>query len=337
MIIISAAVAILIHFPEVLSLSDHFEQQVLFEKLSPLALLNEITFTFLTLIFLFWINSVLFSFNNTSSRITGFKIAGSFILVWVLNAFFGQFFVYMHHVAHIAAIDAMLHHYLHPLRDFIMACVVTGSSYIIYLTNKQQRILIENQELRTESVTSQYEVLKNQLNPHMLFNSLNTLQSLIREDTTKASNYTLELSNVLRYTLQVNDFNYVTVSQELKFAKAYIYLIQMRYEDNIAFEINIDNAYLDSFLPPMALQMLIENAVKHNEISNRKPLQIHIYTNATALVVENKIQRKLNENPDGGIGLSNLAKRYKLLFQKEIIIQNTNGTFQVTIPLIKFI
>lgn len=336
MIIISAAVAILIHFPEILSLSDHFEQQVLFEKLSPLALFNEIIFTFLSLIFMFWINSVLFGFNNSASKITGVKIIGSFVLVWMLNALLGQFFVFMHHTAQIPAIDAMLHHYLHPLRDFIMACVVTGSSYIIYLINKQQRIVIENQELRTENVTSQYEVLKNQLNPHMLFNSLNTLQSLIREDALKASNYTQELSNVLRYTLQVNDSNHVTLNEELKFAKAYIYLIQMRYEENIAFEIDVDSSVLDSHLPPMALQMLIENAVKHNEISNRRPLSIRIYTTEEGLVVENKIQSKLTDNPGGGIGLSNLAKRYKLLFQREIIVKKNNGMFNVTIPLIKF-
>ena len=90
----------------------------------------------------------------------------------------------------------MVHHYLHPLRDFIMSCIVTGSSYIIHLIIKQQRIIVENEELRMESLRHQYESLKNQLNPHMLFNSLNTLQSLIRESPPKALDYTQELSHV---------------------------------------------------------------------------------------------------------------------------------------------
>lgn len=104
----------------------------------------------------------------------------------------------------------MVHHYLHPLRDLIIASIVTGTNYIYHLVVKQQRIIVENEELRTESVRHQYESLKNQLNPHMLFNSLNTLLSLIRESPTKAIDYTQELSRVLRYTLQDDDRRSVT-------------------------------------------------------------------------------------------------------------------------------
>lgn len=334
-LIISAAVAILIHFPEILSLSDHFEQQALFESLTIWAVVNEVIYTFLSLILLFWINNFLFRFHDSTVQITVWKVIGSFALVWMLNSMLGKFFVFMHQHFQIPAIDAMLHHYLHPLRDFIMGVVVTGSSYIIYLMNKQQRIIFENQQLRTESATNQYEALKSQLNPHMLFNSLNTLQSLIREDAAKASDYTQELSQVLRYTLQVNESQSVSLAQELKFARAYIFLLQMRYEKNLQFDIEIDNTYSDTRLPPMSLQVLIENAVKHNEISNRKPLTISIYTNDNAaLVVANKIQTKRTDSAGSGIGLDNLSKRYKLLFQQDIVVEKSNGMFIVSIPLI---
>lgn len=208
----------------------------------------------------------------------------------------------------------MVHHYLHPLRDLIIASIVTGTNYIYHLVVKQQRIIVENEELRTESVRHQYESLKNQLTPHMLFNSLNTLLSLIRESPTKAIDYTQELSRVLRYTLQDDDRRSVTLAEEMQFAEAYIYLMKMRYEDNLRFDIHIDQSMNSMLLPPMSVQLLIENAIKHNEISNR-------------------IQPKRLTPAGPGIGLDNLAIRYNLLWQQEIQISAENGIFSVRLPL----
>ncbi len=332
-LIISAVVAVLIHFPEVLSLSDSFERQELFPEMEPTDVLNEILFTFLSLLVLFWMNTRIFRFNTPLIRITKTKMVLSFFLTWIASSLFGQLFVVLHHQFDIPAIDAMVHHYLHPLRDLIIACIVTGSNYIIHLVHKQQRIVVENEELRTESLRHQYESLKNQLNPHMLFNSLNTLQSLIRESPTKALDYTQELSRVLRYTLQDNDMQCVTLGEEMEFAKAYIFLMKMRYEENLNFEIDIDE-YLSAFrLPAMSVQLLIENAVKHNEISNRNPLMISIRTEGQTLIVCNHIQAKRQASGGPGIGLNNLAKRYYLLWQKEIQISAENDTFCVRLPL----
>ena len=149
---------------------------------------------------------------------------------------------------------------------------------IIHLILKQQQMIVENQQLRTESIRNQYEALKNQLNPHMLFNSLNTLQSLIRETPARAVDYTQELSRVLRYTLQSNESRFVTLAEELAFAEAYIFLMKMRYEENLTFDVAVDKQLRDRLLPPMSLQVLIENAIKHNEISNRRPLAVSIRT-----------------------------------------------------------
>lgn len=334
-VIISLMVAVLIHFPESVSLFDRFESHTLFPGMKFMDVVNEIFFTFVSLLILFAINTFLFHFNQTSIKITGTKIVLSFALTWVLSNLLGQGFVFLHKTFDIPAIDAMVHHYLHPLRDFIMACLVTTSCYIIYLIRRQQQVLIENEQLQAENIRNQYEVLKNQLNPHMLFNSLNTLRSLVRENQNKAQDYIQELSRVLRYTLQSNESQSVNLREEMEFVSAYIFLLKMRFENNLQFDIQIDKSLEEYRLPPMGLQVLIENAVKHNEISNRKPLTIHIATDHSGILsVSNAIQPKWSATSGTGIGLVNLAKRYRLLFKQDIQITE-DKEFTVRIPLIR--
>ena len=333
-VIISLMVAVLIHFPESVSLFDRFESHSLFPGMKFMDVANEILFTFVSLLILFAINKRLFHFNQASIKITAAKILLSFILTWILSNLLGQVFVFLHRTFDIPAIDAMVHHYLHPLRDFIMACLVTSSCCIIYLVRRQQLVLIENEQLQAENIRNQYEVLKNQLNPHMLFNSLNTLRSLVRENQDKAQDYIQELSRVLRYTLQSNESQSVSLREEMEFASAYIFLLKMRFENNLQFDIQIAKSFEDYRLPPMAVQVLIENAVKHNEISDRKPLTIHIVTNNEGyLSVSNDIQPKRTAASGTGIGLVNLAKRYRLLFKQDIQITE-DKEFSVCIPLI---
>ena len=334
-VIISLAVAVLIHFPESVSLFDRFESHSLFPGMKFIDVANEILFTFLSLLLLFAINTRLFHFNQASIKITGTKILISFIVTWILSNLSGQFFVFLHRTFDIPAIDAMVHHYLHPLRDFIVACLVTSSCCILHLLFKLQLVLIENEQLHSENLRNQYEVVKNQLNPHMLFNSLNTLRSLVRENQDKAQDYIQELSRVLRYTLQSNESQCVSLREEMEFVSAYIFLLKMRFENNLQFDIQTDKALEEYRVPPMSIQMLIENAVKHNEISNRKPLTIHITTNKKEekLSVSNAIQPKWTATPGTGIGLVNLAKRYRLLFKQDIQITE-DEEFTVCIPLI---
>jgi LytS/YehU family sensor histidine kinase len=168
----------------------------------------------------------------------------------------------------------------------------------------------------------------------MLFNSLNTLRSLVRENQDKAQDYIQELSRVLRYTLQSNESQSVSLREEMEFASAYIFLLKMRFENNLQFDIQIGKSFEDYRLPPMAVQVLIENAVKHNEISDRKPLTIHISTDSEGyLSVSNDIQPKRTAASGTGIGLVNLAKRYRLLFKQDIQITE-DKEFTVCIPLI---
>ncbi|MEG1607648.1 MAG: histidine kinase [Mucinivorans sp.] len=333
-VVISAMVSVLIHFPESISLFDQDEHEALFPGMRMVDVFGEVLFTLVSLLLMFWLNTLLFKFNNPLQKIDWFRVVLSFLLTWLVSNILATLFVRLHGYYNIPAIDSMLHHYLHPLRDFIMATVVSGSCYIIHLGLKQQHMAIENQQLRTESLRNQYEVLKNQLNPHMLFNSLNTLQALIRDEPIKAQQYTQELSNVLRYTLSGNCSRTVTLSQEMDFVEAYIYLLKMRYQENIRFQIDIQECYCDYLLPPMSVQLLIENAVKHNEISARRPLTITITTPQQQVVVQNAIQSKRTKTTGTAIGLSNLEARYKLLFHKPIECSVENDTFCVKLPLI---
>ncbi len=334
-VIISATVASLIHFPELISLFVIYEPFSLFPGMKPQDVGFEIGFTFISLLILFAVNALIFRFGTKGMKTGVGRIAFSFVVTWILSSGLGRFFIYLHQHFDIPAIDALAHHYLHPLRDFIITCIVTGSCYIIYLVRRQQSYQLENEQLRAENLQNQYEALKNQLNPHMLFNSLNTLRSLVRESQDKAQEYIQELSRVLRYTLQGNDTQKVPLSGEMEFVNAYIFLQLMRYEDNLRFEIRVDEQLRDKQVPPMAVQLLIENAIKHNEISNRRPLVITIRTEGGEwLSVCNRIQPKMTGESTTGIGLANLNKRYELLFQQQIVVEKTGDVFCVKIPLL---
>jgi hypothetical protein len=340
-VIISLTVGFLIHFPELVSLADSREQQTLFPNMSAMDVLFEAGYTFLSLLILFAINTALFGFTTPAVRMPWWKVGLSFILIWLLSKILGEAFVFLHRHFNIPAIDAMVHHYLHPIRDFMISLIVTGSCYISYLIKQHQAVRLQNGELLAENVRNQYQTLKNQLNPHMLFNSLNTLQSLVRENPDKAQEYIRELSRVLRYTLQENETHVVTLREEMDFVEAYIFLMKMRYEDNLHFILDVNPRWMDYCLPPLSVQTLVENAIKHNEISNRKPLTITIRTvqetegENVSLSIENNLQPRRTAVTGTGIGLVNLSKRYALLLGKDIKITETDGIFSVCIPLVK--
>ena len=327
-------VAFLTHFPELIALLDLDIGQAPFPDMRPVDVVNEVIFTYLSLILLFGLNTWLFKFNKDSIHVSRQQVVSSFVITWIGSSLLGQGFVWLHHYFNIPAIDASLHHYLHPLRDGLISIIVTGSCYLMYLNRKSRRMLVENQMLRTANLVNQYESLKSQLNPHMLFNSLNTLNSLIRETPEKAQDYLQELSKVLRYSLQESDSHRVTLEEEMNFVRSYIYLLQMRFEDNLVFDIDVAPETLSKTLPPVSVQLLVENAVKHNEISNRHPLHIRIWTEGDNLIVSNPIQPKMTATSGTHIGLSNLSKRYQFLFNKEIVVKEENNHFIVILPLI---
>lgn len=183
---------------------------------------------------------------------------------------------------------------------------------------------------------SQFESLKNQVSPHFLFNSLTALKVLIEESPALAKQYVSHLSQVLRYTLQSKIKQVVTLNEELEFTESYLFLLKMRYDTNLTVKTKIDKNFGFWNLPPLTIQTLVENAVKHNEISNEFPFEITISTTENeTLRVANKIQEKLAPEEGTGIGLVNLSKLFRLLGEKEIQIYRTGGEFVVEVPLLK--
>lgn len=206
-------------------------------------------------------------------------------------------------------------------------------SYVDFLTTKQQLTALENQTLRAQNLQSRYEALKNQIDPHFLFNTFSSLTSMIELDPAKAQEFSIRMSSVIRYTLQSQDM--VTLAQEMEFTRDYCSLMQIRYGDNLKFDFRLDPAYDTYFVVPLSVQTLVENAIKHNEISNRSPMTISVHTNdEPTLTVSNPIHSKRDANNGTGLGLANLTERYMLKFQREVKIWSNEKIFMVTIPLI---
>ena len=190
------------------------------------------------------------------------------------------------------------------------------------------------QEIVAKTETAKFESLKNQLDPHFLFNSLNVLTSLIGENPHQAEKFTTKLSKVYRYVLEQRNKDLVPIEEELKFAKTYMELLGMRFEDAVQF--NIPNSISNNELKivPLSLQLLLENAVKHNVVSTSKPLTINIYEEDNYLIIENNINPKEAIGKSTNVGLQNIADRYGLITQKGVRIENNNKTFKVSLPLL---
>ncbi|WP_418513927.1 2TM domain-containing protein [Corallibacter sp.] len=206
--------------------------------------------------------------------------------------------------------------------------------HFIYFYNRYQQNKIKEQKVIAGTASAKFDALKNQLDPHFLFNSLNVLTSLIEENPDSAQKFTTALSKVYRYVLEQKNKDLVAVDEELKFAKTYMSLLKMRFEDSIVFNIPEQASNPDSKVVPLSLQLLLENAVKHNMVTATKPLHIKIYENQGNLVVENNLQPKQIVKKSSGVGLSNIMQRYQLLTNKKVIINQQAERFVVAIPML---
>ena len=219
------------------------------------------------------------------------------------------------------------------IRDFSFMVVVELVTKLLRTLYERNNIRVENEALRAENITTHYEALKSQMDPHFMFNSLNTLQSLIDTDAAKAHDYVQELSQVLRATLQNKEV--VTLEQELQGVQAYCNLMQIRYGDNLKFIFKVDPKYLSYLVLPLSVQGLVENAIKHNVISGKQPLEVSFLTaDDDSLRVSNPIQPKIMDELGNGIGLQNLMERYRLKWNVEVGILNDGQYFKVNLPLI---
>lgn len=218
----------------------------------------------------------------------------------------------------------------------LIAGTVIGLIYeAVYFFEQWKRTIKVNEALKHQQLRTQFEVLQNQMSPHFLFNSLNTLTALIPEDADIAVEFTQKLSEVYRYILHNKERELVPVSEEMEFARAYVFLLKMRYPENLRVDFQIPDHHMGQYIAPLTLQMLIENAIKHNVVSKMHPLFIEVYVdNGRSIVVKNNLQKKNVIEKSTKTGLANIQKRYELLGNKVIDIMTTAKNFMVAVPLI---
>jgi len=225
----------------------------------------------------------------------------------------------------------------------MVSCIVLGLMITVILLSIEistqffihwKNSLIEVERYKNESTQAQLQNLKNQINPHFLFNNMSVLSSLVYKDQDKAVDFINQLSKVYRYILDSKNNELVTLEEELKFIKSYTFLLQIRFDKNIVFTFDIPESSQKRLMPPMALQLLVENTIKHNEVSNELPLHVSITANDTELSVINTLQLRTVTEPSSQTGIENIKERYKFYTDQPVVVSKTENKFMVKIPLL---
>ena len=224
-------------------------------------------------------------------------------------------------------------HVFYVILSFGVSAFLHARSFMLQWKNSVKQESTK-QEIVAKTETARFESLKNQLDPHFLFNSLNVLTSLIGENPQQAEKFTTKLSKVYRYVLEQRNKDLVPIAEELNFAKVYMQLLEMRFEDAVKFNIPDIISDMELKIVPLSLQLLLENAVKHNVVSSYRPLTISIYEEHHYLIIENNVNFKEAIGKSTKVGLQNIADRYGLITEKEVKIENNNNTFKVCLPLL---
>lgn len=220
------------------------------------------------------------------------------------------------------------------LGALIISLMVVGVFMIISYYRKNKESQVTREKVKASSATAQFDALKNQLDPHFLFNSLNVLSGLIEEDPEAAQQFTTDLSKVYRYVLEQKEKNLVTLEEEVAFARTYMSLLKGRFEEGISFSIPEHWQYGDKKVVPLSLQLLLENAVKHNTVSKQEPLRITLEEHSGYLYVSNNFQPKGSIRNGSGVGLANIKQRYALLSDLPVLLERSDKTFKVGLPLL---
>jgi sensor histidine kinase YesM len=222
----------------------------------------------------------------------------------------------------------------------IMICVIfiTHVYETVFLVKESESEMLRAEQFERAKAEAELEALKNQIDPHFIFNSLNTLSYLIEEKPAKAKQFNDNLADVYRYILQNKARDLVLLQEEINFLEDYFSLLKIRFEKALQLRLNLDKALFDQYLiPPISLQVLMENAIKHNEFSDTNPLIIEISFNGDTLVFCNEIRKKPLRKPSSKIGLKNLDERYRLTTGNTIITEETEKNFRVVLPVLKIV
>lgn len=221
------------------------------------------------------------------------------------------------------------------LQSFWIAILSVAPYEVLYSYFLVLRAESEKEQLQKITIESQLHALQAQVQPHFLFNSLNTLSALTIKDSQRAEAFVIELSAVYRYLLQKSDHHLTSLKEELNFLHSFLHLLKTRFEEGLQYSIDVDPSLYTYQLPPLTLQVLVENAVKHNIFSDTEPLHLSIYIDAQKrLVVSNTLQKKPLVSHSTGFGLSNIISRYNLLNQPEVVVTEDSKAFTVVLPLL---
>lgn len=286
--------------------------------------------TFLFSLFIWYYN--IYSLPKfTSQRIAKSFLNGRLILSVILGILMMVVLVFAHQELFLASqMDAPI---MFELRGVLINLIVYMFLHLLFQNYQTQQIGIELERTKTVNIGAQYELLKQQVNPHFLFNSLNTLKSMVEMQDPHSADFILKLSDFYRFTLESRKLDLITLREEIQILESYTYLLKARFEDGFELSYNINSKHYDTTIPPFTLQLLIENCIKHNVVSLDKPLNINIYSEGGFLVVENKIQLKKGVLSTG-VGLDNINQRFAHLIHKEIQIEKNETIFKVKIPVI---
>lgn len=215
----------------------------------------------------------------------------------------------------------------------LISAFLHAKSFMEELKKTSKKEVVE-QKLIAKSANAQFESLKNQLDPHFLFNSLNVLSSLIDENPNQAQKFTASMSKIYRYVLEQKDKELVTVEDEIEFAKTYCDLLKTRFEDSVDFVFDVKKEDYRKYVVPLSLQLLLENCIKHNFATSSKPLVIRIFSEGEILCIENNLQVREQIKESSGIGLSNIVQRYSLLTKRNVFIEKSEDYFKVKLPML---
>lgn len=221
------------------------------------------------------------------------------------------------------------------LNNWGLTCMILIFDLVTLLLKQWRQSIIEVERFKKESIEFRFETLKNQVNPHFLFNSLNTLSSLMHIDIEAAEKFLRQLSKVYRYVLENRDQEVINLATELQILDSYIYLVEMRFQDKLKVIVDLPEEAKKFGIPPLTLQMLIENAIKHNELSKEHPLVITITLDVgNYLKVSNPIQLKSSKEYSTKVGLNNIINRYQYLSEKKVVVESGHGKFIIKVPLL---
>lgn len=216
----------------------------------------------------------------------------------------------------------------------IVSFVVLLGIHSLYFYKAYNENRVKEQKIIAGTANAKFESLKNQIDPHFLFNSLNVLSSLIEENPDNAQRFTTSLSKIYRYVLEQKDKELVSLEEELAFAKTYMNLLKMRFENSLFYEVPTTSINPEAKVVPLSLQLLLENTVKHNVVSEQRPLHIRIYVEGDYLAVQNDYQKKEVLQERQGVGLQNIVNRYGIITNRKVLIIQNEKTFTVKIPLL---